>query len=163
MTSKTVCATWRLDQNLELDRALRGFFARVKSQGALFGVQCPQCGKVFCPPRSVCEWCYVETGRWRRVGPTGTLQAITVVQHPFKGFPKPPYAIGYVQPDGADTAILNFIQGRDWVQAQDWSQLIGSSCLAVMKRRRSGSWKDFYFSLDGVLATQSGLAPSIAE
>jgi len=47
------------------------------------------------------------------VGPEGTLETFTIITAAFPGLPKPPVVIAYVTLDGADTALVNMVNGLD--------------------------------------------------
>lgn len=100
------------------------------------------------PARDVCGFCCRKTGRWIELGKTGKLRTLTVAGVHFGGFPEPPYAFGFVQLDGASTALLGFLHGPDWSGQQNWSELIRSRCAFVPKSRRVGGWLNFSFRID---------------
>lgn len=52
-------------------------------------------------------------GDWEPVGTTGTIEAFTILTAAFPGLPEPPLDIAFVTLDGADSAILNFVEGVD--------------------------------------------------
>jgi uncharacterized OB-fold protein len=92
------------------------FFAGLK-EGALQGTVCRDCDACYVPPRRRCPGCLVEMTEWRTLGHEGTVAALTIVAYKFDGLPEPPYALAYVQPDGADTCILNYLEHGDAVAA----------------------------------------------
>ena len=73
------------------------FLDEWRNEGRLLGLRCPECKKVICPPRPRCPWCKVTSEDWVRVGPEGTVTTWTRTQDG---------VFALVQPDGADTAIL---------------------------------------------------------
>ena len=72
-----------------------------------------QDGRVLVPARSFDDRTHAPTGEWVEVANTGTIEMFTVVYEPFKGLPKPPYALAYVLLDGADTALVGYVKGYD--------------------------------------------------
>lgn len=72
---------------------------------------CPSCGKVYVPPRTICERCYAETSEWREVGDGGTVEAFTVAHvevDPKEGGLRDlegSEIIALIRPDGADSAF----------------------------------------------------------
>ena len=82
------------------------------------GTHCPQCGRVYLPPRRVCGICYVECDGWVPVGPDGTITGATVVEVPFvdpiTGEERPvPYGFAFILLDGASTNIFHFVDETD--------------------------------------------------
>ena len=98
-----------------LGRHASKFFEELRDRGRLFGVRCPGCRKVYCPPRAVCGPCWRETGEWVEVGPAGTLTAFTILRFAFidpeTGQTKPvPYGYAFIKLDGADTCFQHFLK-----------------------------------------------------
>lgn len=86
------------------------FFNELKENKKIWATQCPRCKKVFIPPRKTCPDCFMSIREWLEVGPNGTLITFTVVRytaitHPFP----PPFAIGIIQFDRADTGLVHLI------------------------------------------------------
>lgn len=138
---------WRLSQSYVADAATVEFLRRIRDDGRPFGRRCSGCHRVLCPARAVCEFCACKTDRWVELGTGGELRTLTVAGVRFDGFPEPPYAFGFVQLDGAATCLLGFLDGRDWSELKDWSDLIGSRCSFVPRPQRVGDWLDFSFTL----------------
>ncbi len=80
--------------------------------GKLKGTKCPKCGTVYCPPRAHC-WnpaCKVEETKWIDMPLTGIIHTFTVqclAAAPFEHML--PFSLGWVQVDGADTAICTML------------------------------------------------------
>jgi len=74
------------------------------------GTKCPECGKVFCPPRKVCGDCFVECKEYIDLPETGVLKNFTWTnwkipeRKPRKI--KKEQMVGLVQVDGASNAML---------------------------------------------------------
>ena len=90
----------------------------LKERMAFEGTHCPQCGRVYLPPRPVCGICYVECDGWVPVGPDGTITGVTVVEVPFvdpiTGEERPvPYGFAFILLDGASTNIFHFVDETD--------------------------------------------------
>ena len=119
------------------------FFAGLK-ESRIQGVRCPSCRRVFIPPRAFCEACFVDTAEWVDVSDTGTVHSMTIQYEGFPGLPKPPYAVGLVRLDGADTAMLAFLGGVDLTDAERAQRRIGvgKRVRAVWSARREGRITD---------------------
>ncbi|MGE3367893.1 MAG: OB-fold domain-containing protein [Rhizobiaceae bacterium] len=89
-----------------------------------------------------------DAGEWVPLGVGGEIRTLTVIGEAFEGFPAPPFAIAFVQLDGADTAILNRLEGRDWSKPGDWHRLIRKRATMVFRGTPLGSWLDFHFVID---------------
>ena len=99
---------WQLHYDYSCGRVVTRFL-RGLEQGQIEATVCPKCEMAWLPPRGYCERCFVETNKWVRVGPEGTLEAFTIVTQEFDNLPKPPYVIAFCRLDGADTAFANFL------------------------------------------------------
>ena len=143
----SIALNWRLSQSYVADASTVEFLRRIRDDGRPFGRRCSGCHRVLCPPRDACGFCYSKTGRWIELGKTGELRTLTVAGVRFEGFPEPPYAFGFVQLDGASTALLGFLVGPDWNEQKNWSDLIGSRCSFELSSQRVGDWVDFSFRI----------------
>ena len=90
----------------------------LKERMAFEGTHCPQCERVYLPPRPVCGICYVACDGWVAVGPEGTITGATVVEVPFvdpiTGEERPvPYGFAFILLDGASTNIFHFVDETD--------------------------------------------------
>jgi uncharacterized OB-fold protein len=91
----------------EETRYLRGL-----AEGRLLGQRCPECGKVYLPPRGACPTDGVPTTDEVELSNKGTITTFCIVNVPFAGQKiAPPYVAAYVLIDGADIPILHLILG----------------------------------------------------
>jgi hypothetical protein len=91
------------------------FFIRLRDSRQICGVKCPKCNLVFVPPRSVCKKCFGKIEDLVELSGKGTLVTYTVARYDSAvQAVKPPYAIGVIKLDGADTAITHFIGEVDF-------------------------------------------------
>ncbi len=104
--------TWHLEFEHAAGVAASRFLVALRDRGVLLGSPCPACERVFVPARAFCEDCFVPTGdAWREVGPEGSIETFTITYAALPGYREPPYAVAFVRPDGADTAIANYVSG----------------------------------------------------
>ena len=90
------------------------FFIKIRDSKVITAAKCPKCGMVNFPPRSVCPKCFSKIEDLVELSGKGTLETFTIVHYesPVQAL-KPPYAIGVIKLDGADTAMTHFIGGVD--------------------------------------------------
>ena len=119
------------------------FFDGLKA-AELRGIVCEACNLCYIPPRRRCPKCLNEMSQWRTLGSAGTVEALTVVAYKFDGLPDPPYALAYVQPDGADSCILNYVEYNESVGRGELG--VGDRVDIRFKDERDGSITDFFFA-----------------
>ena len=110
-------------------------YLRALAEGQLLGQRCPECSKVYIPPRGACPTCGVPTSEPVELPDTGTVTTFCIVNVPFLGQRiTPPYVAAYVLLDGADIPFLHLVLGCDaaevrmgmrvrasWKPRGDWS------------------------------------------
>ena len=94
------------------------YLGRLRDEMVFEGTHCPECDRVYLPPRPVCGICYAECDGWIPVGPEGTITGATVVETPFvdpiTGEQRPvPYGFAFIRLDGASTNIFHFVDETD--------------------------------------------------
>jgi uncharacterized OB-fold protein len=93
--------------SLQETRYLQGL-----KDGRLLGQRCPQCGKVYIPPRGACPADGVPTTDEVELPDTGIVTTFCVVNVPYQGQRvEPPYVAASVLLDGADIAFQHLILG----------------------------------------------------
>src|SRR5256885_13698871 len=86
-------------------------FLRGIEQGEIRGQRCPQCGKVYVPPRGACAACGVATDEEVKVSDKGIVTTFCVVNVPFYGQKiEIPYVSATILLDGADIGLMHLIQ-----------------------------------------------------
>lgn len=87
-------------------------FLRGLMEGRLIAQRCPECEKVYFPPRPACPTDGVPTTDQVELSDRGTVTTFCVVNVPFLGqrIP-PPYVSAYVLLDGADIPFLHLLLG----------------------------------------------------
>jgi uncharacterized OB-fold protein len=89
-------------------------YLRALEQGKLLGQRCPECEKVYIPPRGACPTDGVPTSEEIELPDTGIVTTFCIVNVPFMGQRlKPPYVAAYILLDGADIAFLHLVLGCD--------------------------------------------------
>ena len=90
--------------------ALGKFYNALRTEGKFYGIKCPKCHGVQCPPKSFCGICYVECTEYVELPNVGVVETFTTVYMEFPGQPrKPPYTYGYIKIDGSHTHIYHII------------------------------------------------------
>lgn len=104
----------RLEYRYTPGEAASRFFREVTDNGRLVGQKCPECGKVYVPPRGVCPRDGVPTPEEVEVPGTGTVTIFCIVNLPFAGQAvECPYVCASVLLDGADSELFHLIQEVD--------------------------------------------------
>lgn len=103
----------RLDYTFTAGEAQSRFLREV-AQGRLFGQRCPECLKVYVPPRGTCPTCGVPTGEEVRVEDSGAVTTFCIVNIPFHGQQiQIPYACAFILLDSADIPLFHLLQEVD--------------------------------------------------
>jgi len=111
----TLPGLWHLEFAHAAGRAASRFLIGLRDDRQLRASPCPQCSRILVPARNFCEDCFVPTSDdWVDVGPEGVVESFTFTYARFAGYADPPYGVAYVRPDGATTAIANFVTGVDF-------------------------------------------------
>ncbi len=107
----------------------------------LFGTKCPKCKTVYCPPRVHC-WnpkCRVGETEWMELPLTGKVHTFSVMLFSADAFLEMlPFVLGYVQIDGAHTALP--IQ----VMTAPTDVFIGQKVRIRFRGKRKGDLMDIY-------------------
>ena len=96
------------------------FIISLRDQNKILGVKCPQCNKVYCPPREYCEKDLTKLDEnWVELGNEGVVKNFTVVQYNDQHLPRrAPYVLALIQVDGADTPFCHLVEGIDHEQVK---------------------------------------------
>jgi hypothetical protein len=87
-------------------------FLRALAEGRLVGQRCPECRKVYMPPRGACPTDGVPTAEEVELPDVGTVTTFSIINVPFIGQRiTPPYVSAYILLDGADIAFLHLVLG----------------------------------------------------
>jgi uncharacterized OB-fold protein len=89
-------------------------FLRHIPEGKLLGRRCPECGKVYAPPRGACSMCGALFGEEVELADTGTVTTFCVVNINFANRAVDlPYVCAEILFDGSDTTAQLLLQGID--------------------------------------------------
>jgi len=95
--------------NWSVGNWMEQFFDGLKQRKVLAS-KCGACGRVYLPPRMICERCFVKTEEWVELPETGTVETYTQA-HVRVGYDgnledlPEPEIIAMVKHDGADTCL----------------------------------------------------------
>ncbi|MFH1240810.1 MAG: Zn-ribbon domain-containing OB-fold protein [Pseudomonadota bacterium] len=116
------------------------FFRELRENKKLYGAKCPECQKVYCPPRAHCSQCYEPT-EWVPLKGTGVIKACTVQYFTTSAFIKKlPFICAYVQLDGTDFIMMTNMEVEDVSKIK-----VGTRVEAVFREERHGTITDVYF------------------
>ncbi|MBC8275668.1 MAG: Zn-ribbon domain-containing OB-fold protein [Chloroflexi bacterium] len=118
------------------------FIQALREEKKILGVKCPQCQKVYLPPRPICGNCYREMTEWVQVKDTGVIQGYTVYYHPIIDpvtcEPRPvPFGMALIKLDGADSDVNHYLSETDLTKLH-----IGMRVRAVWRPIRRGFISD---------------------
>lgn len=145
----TIPGRWDIEYDYSAGETASHFLATLRDDGTLLGKRCPDCERVLAPPRGFCERCFVDTDDWVEIGPEGRIESFTVTPNDLGAGPEAPFALAYVQLDGADTAMVNVLEGLDLSDpdAAAESLSVGDRVEAVPEPadEREGRITDFHY------------------
>ena len=135
---------WDIPYRHTAGKAASRFLRELKENKRIVGIRCPKCRRVLVPPRSFCERCFVPTDEWVPVQDRGTLDTFTIVYEQFLGMPPPPYCVGMVRLEGADTSLMHYVSEVDLSDLERAKQnvRVGMKLQAVWKEEREGRISD---------------------
>jgi uncharacterized protein len=125
------------------------FFHELRENRRIMGTRCSKCRRLLVPARSFCDACMERTEEWKQVGPEGTLETFTIITTRFPGLPPPPIVMAYVTLDGADTALINIVEGLDVTDVNEAAKKLNKLPRVRTKfiDRPKGRITDFSFEL----------------
>jgi hypothetical protein len=107
---KSIQTPIRLEYSYTAGRASTRFLKGM-AEGRILGQRCPECTKVYVPPRGSCPRCGVATQDEVEVSGKGTVTTFCIVRIPSESLSiKPPYAAAHILLDGADIPFFALIQ-----------------------------------------------------
>lgn len=94
-------------------------FLRGIAEGRILGQRCPNCSKVYVPPRGSCPRCAVPTEEEVEVSDKGTITTFAIVRVPSENIRVPlPFASVQVLLDGADLPLFTVLQGCELTEVR---------------------------------------------
>ena len=140
----TIDGRWDIPYRHTAGKAASRFFRELRENKRIMGVRCPGCRRVLVPPRSFCERCFVPIDEWVEVQDSGILTTFTIVYAPFASLPPPPYCVGLIKLDGADTALMHYVGGVELqdLEAAKKAISVGMRLQAVWNDEREGKISD---------------------
>ncbi|MHB8693821.1 MAG: Zn-ribbon domain-containing OB-fold protein [Solirubrobacteraceae bacterium] len=142
-------ARWDFEYTYFAGATASRFFAELRDHKQIVGTRCPGCERTLVPARAYCDACFRETDEWVAIGTSGRIEAFTIVAMKFPGLPDPPLAIVYVTLEGADTAILNYLDGIDLSDIDAAAEVLmrWPAVEVVFEDEPQGRITDFHFRL----------------
>ena len=117
------------------------FFIALRDEQKIMGKKCLRCGRTYVPPRKVCPLCFTENAEWVEVADEGSLQSYTVCRRQLASLPREaPVIFGLIRLDGADTALLHYLDEVDPEQIR-----IGMRVRARFADQRTGGIGDIAY------------------
>ena len=118
------------------------FLLELRDNKRMVGIRCPQCKKVFVPPRKVCGECFVTMDEIVPLSGEGAINTYTVLNFGFvdpeTGLQKPvPYTWAFIDLDGADNTFIHYVEETDLNKLH-----VGMRVRAVFEDNRSGRLLD---------------------
>jgi uncharacterized OB-fold protein len=99
MSSQEQESAFITDENGRILPLVENFY-KYCADGKLMGVKCKRCGRVTCPPRSICPKCFTDEFDWMELKGRGKLLTYTVIHFPPSQFQAlAPYAVGIIRLD----------------------------------------------------------------
>ena len=94
-------------------------YLRALANRRIVGGRCPECAKVYLPPRGSCPTCGVPADAEVEVRDHGTVTTFCIIRIPFDAAPfPPPYAAVAILLDGADLPIFHLLRGVELDQVR---------------------------------------------
>jgi len=118
-------------------------------EGKILGRYCRGCGRIYVPPREVCQYCFRETDEWVEVGDTGIVNTAVVsyIQADRSRMDKP-LIIAVIELEGA-TEGMGILHKLGEVDPEDVinRKIFGKRVKAVWKppEERTGSVNDILY------------------
>lgn len=146
----TIPGHWDFEYRYFAGATASRFFNELRDNRRIMGTRCGSSGRVLVPARSFSDADYAPTTEWVETGPGGVLEVFTIVGTKFPGLPDPPFVLGYVTLDGADTALLNYVSGVDLTDIDAAAHVLmrRPRVTTVFKDQREGRITDFHFVVD---------------
>jgi len=132
----------KLQYNWWLGKIAGRFYEEIRDRCKIWGIKCPQCNLVFVPPKDNCPKCFCKMNEWIELSGTGILTTYTIVRYPVPMIQpvEPPFPLGIIHLDGADTGLIHLLGEIDIDQIE-----VGMRMQAVFKEKREGNLLDIKY------------------
>jgi len=132
----------RLKYNWWLGNVGTKFYQELRDRSKILGIKCVECQHVYVPPKENCPKCFRRMEKWEELGATGTLKNFTVVHYsvPLIQPQKPPFGLGIIQLDGADSGFIHFLG-----EMAPKNIKVGMRVEAVFREKREGNLLDIKY------------------
>jgi hypothetical protein len=118
------------------------FYRELRDHRKIWGIKCPECALVFVPPKANCPKCFARMQEWVELSDRGRLLTYTVVRYPVPHIQpvEPPFALGIIELDGADTGFTHLLGEVDLNDIR-----VGMRVQAVFREEREGNLLDIKY------------------
>ena len=117
------------------------FFTELRDSKRIMGIRCPDCKRVYMPPRLSCPNCFREMSEWVQLGNEGTVLTYSTVHYQEEYQPVgSPFTFAIIQLDGADTGFTHFLGEVEASQLKT-----GMRVQAVFAEKRNGNMLDIRY------------------
>ena len=122
-------------------RAGGEFLKQLRDNAKIIGLRCPECDRVYVPPRATCIHCFKDLKDFVEVSDEGTLVTYTVINSPKEYYPaETPFVYGIIRLDGATTGLVHMLGEADLQELKE-----GLRVKAVFKEERTASILDINY------------------
>ena len=117
------------------------FLKGLRDEKKIRALKCSSCGKTYIPPRKTCPVCFVPNNEWKDLTGVGIVQSFTITRRQLAAISKKvPVIYALIKLDGADTAMLHYIEG---ISPEEMK--IGIKVKAEFAQDRKGTIQDIAF------------------
>lgn len=79
----------------------------------LTAAYCPNCKRLFLPPKLYCPRCFGEVSELKDIEPVGVVESFTVVTRDFHGQPlREPVALAFIKFPGVDGGLIHYVKAQ---------------------------------------------------
>ncbi len=88
------------------------FIKTLEKEKRIFGTKCKKCNRVYVPPRSICDRCFLDIkDNVEEISSEGIVISYTVVNCYEPHYPeRPPFILGLIKLEGADTSFVHLVK-----------------------------------------------------
>ena len=116
------------------------FFISIRDKMIILGAKCPDCKKVFVPPRKNCPQCYDPKTELIELKNEGTVITFSVSRRAARIRPEIPLIYALIKIDGADTSMVHWLKN-----VKPENVKTGMRVRAVFNEQRKGNILDISY------------------